>query len=256
MMSRHHCIKGFTLIELLVSLAIGSTVTGAGLSLYLQMSKTRSVLQVELDLQEHSYFAHETLRQYINQAGYRPLQTALANSPLLPVNDMNQSFPEINGRWASGEFIRAVDSGVLFRFEGASDASGVADGSMVDCEGTSIAEGEIAEVLFSLVDGAMLCTSGGAVVTVIGDDEDIQIEQIAVDWGIDTNNDDSVDEYRAADLSIAANETLLAIRVSLLFSSRDEVQNNPVTYSFNGVDYSATDSRLRRESVTTLQIKQ
>ena len=246
--------QGFTLVELMISLVIGATITGTGLTLFLQMSKSRSVIQAEVALQENSYYVAQTLKQLLNQAGYRPLSADLFAGPLMPIKSAEDSFVEVNGNWKQGEFVRAQDNGLAIRFDGSSNASGVADGSIINCQGEPIAEGEISDIAFVVVDGALLCTSGVEVTELIVESDGVLIEQLAVLWGIDTNNDKNVDEYRAA-ADVSTSESLLAVRVQMLLSSRDEVMKGSFGYTFNGVEYAAIDSRLRREMTTTVQIK-
>lgn len=255
MIGYHRMAAGFTLIELMISLTIGATVTGAGLTLYAQMSKSRNLIQAELNLQSNSYLIHQTLRQFFNQAGYRPLDDTSLTVPILPVKALEQSFEAVSGEWALGEFVRATEDGLAFRFEGSSNAAGVADGSLINCHGDAIAAGDVAEVEFTVVDEALLCTSDDVSVELISDNDDIRVEQMVVNWGVDTNNDFGIDEYRTDSTTIASNEQLMAVRLSLLLSSREEVHKQEATYRFDGIDYTTTDSRLRRESVTTIQLK-
>lgn len=247
--------QGFTLIELMISLVIGATITGTGLTLFLQMSKSRSVIQAEVALQENSYYVAQALKQLLNQAGYRPLSVALLSSPLMPISTVEDSFVEVSGNWEQGEYVRAQDNGLAIRFGGSSNDSGIADGSIINCQGKAIAEGEISDIFLSVVDGVLLCTSNDEATELIVESDGVIIEQLAVLWGIDTNNDDSVDEYRATAADVSMSESLLAVRVLMLLSSRDEVMKGSFGYTFNGVEYAATDSRLRREMTTTVQIK-
>ena len=255
MTQRQRVLAGFTLIELMISLAIGATVTGAGLTLYLQMTKNRNLIQAELNLQSDSYFINQTLRQFFNQAGFRPLDNTALSASMLPVKAPDQSFEAVDGQWATGEFVRVLDNGFAFRFEGSSDGNNVADGSLINCQGDAIATGEVADVQFSIIDGGLFCSSAGVMVEMIGDDDAVNVEQFAINWGVDTNNDSNVDEYRPSSVPLAANDVLMTVRLSLLLSSRDEVQTNTAGYTFNGTEYASTDSRLRRESVTTVLLK-
>jgi prepilin-type N-terminal cleavage/methylation domain-containing protein len=246
---------GFTLIELMISLTIGAAVTGTGLSLYLQMSKNSTLIKTELLLQENSYYIHQTLRQYVSQAGYRGLSSTPSSLPIVPVKEPEKAFLAVAGQWQSGEFIRVMDNGFAFRFEGSSDATGTADGSLVNCQGDAIAENEIAELQITIVDNALLCTSNSDAVELIGEDDGVLVEQFVLSWGVDTNDDNSIDVYRDASTAVSANENRLSVRVALLLSSLDQVSKGTAGYTFNGTDYASTDSRLRRESVTTVQIK-
>ena len=102
MTQRQRVLAGFTLIELMISLAIGATVTGAGLTLYLQMTKNRNLIQAELNLQSDSYFINQTLRQFFNQAGFWPLDNTALSASMLPVKARDQSFEAVDGQWATG----------------------------------------------------------------------------------------------------------------------------------------------------------
>lgn len=261
---------GFTLIELMISLAIGAIVIGAGLTLYVQTSSNRNLLQAELALQENSYYIDQTLRQLLNQTGHRPLNSTLLPTPVLPIYVPDDAFAETSGSaspagtagggttqggWEKGEYIRVENNGISIRFNGSSDASGDADGTIVDCQGGAIAESETADISFTVVDGALQCTSAGVSVDLIAQEDSVMIEDVALLWGLDTNNDNSVDNYVTATNTLDDSDTLRSIRMLLLLSSRDEVAvSNPV-YAFNGVEYTSTDSRIRREVATTVLIK-
>jgi prepilin-type N-terminal cleavage/methylation domain-containing protein len=255
MTTLRRAIAGFTLIELMISLAIGTIVTGAGLTLYVQVSKSRHLIQAELNLQRDSYFVNQTLRQLLNQAGYRPLNDTLFMFPLLPVSSQDQSFTSVTDNWNTGDIVRALDNGLAIRFEGASDAAGVADGSIINCQGEAIASGVVTQLEITVEDGGLLCTSDGVTVDLISDDDDVQVEQLVVNWGVDTNNDSSIDEYRISSANITNSEALMSVRIMLLLSSKAEVQTNSSSYHFNGVEYTSTDKKLRRELITTVQLK-
>lgn len=256
--------SGFTLIELLVSLVIGTIVIGTGFTLYLQTSASRNLLKAELALQENSYYIDHALRQLISQAGHRPLISALLATPLLPVKLPSQAFSEsdgsastagASGNWVSGQYIRAEDNGISIRFNGSSDASGNADGTLIDCQGVPVAENDTVVIALTVVDGELLCTVDGESVAIVANTDGVSIESLAVSWGVDSNNDGSIDEYRSAADSVDTDEALLLVRVSMLLSSNDQVALSNPSYTFNGVDYTSLDSKLRHESVTTVQIK-
>ena len=254
---------GFTLIELLISLVIGTIVIGTGFSLYLQTSATRTLIQAELALQENTYYIDYALRQLISQAGHRPLVTSLLTTPLLPVKLQSQAFSEsigssstdsASGNWLAGQYLRAEDDGISLRYIGASDDTGAADGTLIDCQGTPVAEDESVVIALTVVDKELLCTVDGGSVALVANVDGVSIESIVVSWGIDLNNDNSVDEYRSAADEIDSDETILLVRLSMLLSSNDTVSFGDLNYTFNGVDYTSPDSKLRRESVTTVQI--
>lgn len=246
---------GFTLIELMIALVIGSIVTASGLTLYVQTSKTRNLIQAELALQNDAYFIQQTLRQFINQAGFRPLEGAV-DSLLIPVKTLSDSFSSDLTTWSAGQYIDVSANKISIRFEGVSDADGNADGSVVNCQGESIAAAEIEVVEFSIVDNGLVCTSDSVEVELVGKNSDVIVENNAMYWGVDTNNDRSVDEYRSATSTIASDESVLSFRVSLLLASAMDVYSaRDLSYSFDGTSYTPTDTKLRRELVTTVQLK-
>lgn len=247
--------EGFTLLELLVTLAIGATLTATSLTLYQQTAKTRNLLQSELALQEGSFFIHQVLRQYINQAGYRPLESAPANTSILPVKVSRAVFPAVDGSWAEGSFIQVLNTGFSIRFEGVSGSDGTADNSLVNCLGEGIAEGDIVELQFTIDSGSLLCSSSGSDVELIGPNDAVSIEQFIGSLGVDRNNDGNADIYLSPSDSLLASDAVVALRLSFLLASVDEVQDQKEKYTFNGVENTATDYKIRRESVTSVQLK-
>jgi len=246
---------GFTLVELMVSLVIGATVVGVGMTHYLQVSTVRGLVRAEANLQTNGYFIDETLKRLVNQAGYRSLHRDAGTSAALPVDTHDEAFRTDGSDWDGGTYLRAFDDGFAFRFEGSSDTAGAADGSLVNCQGTPIETGRIEEVRFTVIGGTLICTSSGASVDLIGIDDDVAVERIDLAWGIDGDDDGSVDGYRDASSPIAAGERPLTLRLSLLLGSREEVLANAPDYTFGGIAYSPPDNRLRRESVTTIRIR-
>ena len=247
--------KGFTLIELMISLAIGSIVAFTSLTVYTQVTRSTALLRTEAILQENAYFLQQTIRHYINQAGYRPLQSNPSAAPILPVKDLATSFPEVPDEWLSGEYIRSVNNGLAIRFEGASLPDGSADGSIINCQREAIAESETVELQFTVVNGSFICSSDDEDITYIGTEDGFVIEQAIFAFGIDTNSDKSVDKFQDASIALAGNEELLVLRLSILLSSVDAVLSHNDEYAFNGTMYTTTDKRLRQESSMVVKLK-
>lgn len=273
----NHNQVGFTLIELMISMVIGIVVVATGFTIYVQTIKVESYIQAELSLQSNSYFIHQTLRQYVNQAGYRPLDHSGSNPRILPIKLTDNAFGsgETSGSiissssfvasgvqadavdaWEDGQYIRVDSDGFSIKFEGSSDLAGDADGSVVNCQGDAIESGVVEELNFSINEGSLQCTaSNGMVVDLVSIDDEVEVEQLVVRWGIDTDNDASVDEYRLASGATASSEKILSARFTLLLSSKNAVQNASATYIFDGVEFTSTDKKLRQELTTTVQLK-
>ncbi len=268
---------GFTLIEVMISLAIGVIVVATGFTIYVQTIKVENFIQAELSLQSNSYFIHQTLRQFVNQAGYRALDFSNPNSSILPIKLTDNAFSggDTSGltqntgsivtfglqadsfsSWQEGQYIRVDTDGFSIKFEGSSDLAGVADGSVVNCQGDAIESGVVEELNFSIANGAFQCTSSnGTAVELVSPDDEIEVEQLIVRWGVDTDNDGSVDEYRLAADATAFSEKILAARFTLLLSSKDAVQSANAEYTFDGAQFTSTDQKLRHELKTTVQLK-
>jgi len=247
--------RGFTLIELMISLVIGIIVISAGFSLYLKSTASRSLIQAEVLVQENSYFINQTLRQLLNQAGYRPLTFSSSTTLALPIESHEEWFPEIAGSFGRGEFVDAVTNGLAIRFAGSSGPDNTADGTMVNCQGEAIARDEIADITLTVAGNALTCTSGSESVELLSEKDGVLVERIAVLWGIDTDNDNSVDVYQAATGTSEFNEDVLAVQVLLLLSSKQEVKRSGSSYVFNGENLTSSDKRIRRQMTISVQIK-
>ena len=250
-----NCRNGFTLIELMISLAIGSIVISAGLTLYAQMSKSTSLVRAESLLQENAYFIRQVIQQYINQAGYRPAKKTTLIATLLPIDYKEKAFPEVTGKWKSGEYIHTDDDGLSIRFMGASNDTGSADGSIVNCQRAAIDESTVVELSIKVENGTLLCNSAGADVVLVDEKDGLNIEQYVISFGVDTNNDQNVDKYMDATSATSMDDPILAIRWSFLLSSLNNVLSESADYTFNGSAYTSSDKRLRHETSIWLDLK-
>ena len=88
------------------------------------------------------------------------------------------------------------------------------------------------------------------------------VEDMAIEYGIDTNGDESIDDIQdAQQVQTNANwDKVLSVYLRLLFYT-DNVGNTSKPYSFNGVTYDGDsqplpdDRRFRREFVTTVNLR-
>lgn len=100
------------------------------------------------------------------------------------------------------------------------------------------------------------------------------VENLQIEYGLDTNNDKQVDQYiPASDVTnaqwsawvdsnnngILINDTdeqrIRSVRYSLLVRSEENVLEEPQQYQFNGEDVTATDRRLRQIVTSTVAIR-
>ena len=85
---------------------------------------------------------------------------------------------------------------------------------------------------------------------------------MVIQYGIDTDGDESIDEIQGAELVAADWDKELSIYLRLLFYT-DNIGNSHKAYTFNGVTYDGvganpalpTDYRFRREFTTTINLR-
>lgn len=266
----HPCKKfmknsGFTLIELLIAIVVGSTISLMGVTVYSQASVTKNVVQAELQIQESAYYIHQILKRYINQAGYVPLSISSSSFPILPIDTRDSVFTKVDSitdtdgntsrAWGKGEYFISESEGFALRFMGASNYAGVADGTMVDCQGLAVGEGTVDTLVFAVQNNSLTCVSGGNSVEFIGVQDDVRVEDIVVDLGIDTNDDMSADEYRGSGSALSSGENVVSARIFILLASLLEVEDDATSYTYKGVSYTSADKRIRRQYISTVQLK-
>lgn len=246
---------GLTLIELMIALAIGLILTLSGFSVYIQAASNRTTVDSHIELLESGYFVNHTLRQLYHQAGYLPLKSDELDAAGIPMRSSSDAFAAVDTIWRKGQFIRSIPNGIGFRFSGASSVGGGADGSMLNCLGEHIAQDEIGEIDLLVDNGILVCSSKSTNVEIIGRTEGIFIEKMTTRIGIDENGDRGVDRFVLADDAAITIDNAVAIRTNILLASAEKVGYTPSTYLFDGVEYTSTDSHIRRESIVTVEIR-
>ena len=249
-------IRGFTLIELLIALLVGSIIL-LGVSSFLQNSASahKRVSNLRL-LQDDAGYGATLLRQQIAQIGYRSVNRAFIDTRRLPVAELNQQFPAVDGEWLAGQTIKADASSMSYRFSGASTAMATPDGSIQNCVGDSIDEDTIVESVLRLENGLLTCTVNDVTETIMGGLQGSAVEQMQVHIGIDDGNDRSIDRFINA--TAAADTDFVNakyIRIRFLLASEDYALDSHQTYMFDGAEQTATDLKLRKEVVIAMGIR-
>ncbi len=83
------------------------------------------------------------------------------------------------------------------------------------------------------------------------------VEEMQIQYGVDTDGDGSVDVYQAADVTMSnwAN-SIVSIRINLLMHTlEDNLASQPQTYTFNGETVLPTDRRLRQVYSTVIALR-
>jgi len=83
------------------------------------------------------------------------------------------------------------------------------------------------------------------------------IEKMTIRYGVDTNADNTADEYQTATAVNSANNwnKVISLKINLLFATVENVNNKPQAYQFNGATITPTDRKLRREWQTFVTIR-
>lgn len=83
------------------------------------------------------------------------------------------------------------------------------------------------------------------------------VERMNIIYGVDTNNDASVDTFQRASEVGAANNwgNVIGVKVDLLLATTEDVLAKSQVYKFNGTTFNPSDRKLRRESNIYIAIR-
>ena len=81
------------------------------------------------------------------------------------------------------------------------------------------------------------------------------VEDMQIDYGVDTDGDRAADVYQTADLVVDW-ENVVSVRINLLMqSTEDNIASQPQTYTFNGAVTTSADRRLRKTYSTVVALR-
>jgi len=179
--------SGMSLLELLISLSLGLLLlTGIG-TIYVGSNQTYRVQEQNARIQESGRYALDVLGRSLRQAGYW-------NMPLAP--DSNQT-------GFAGVPIAGTATTVTVQYDGS-------DGP--NCIGTAVAVGAIVTDAFDRTGTDLRCNNQPLVSSV----EDLQFL-----YGIDTDGDNSANQYIAAP-TVAQRDQIVSVRACVLIRSEDQ----------------------------------
>jgi type IV pilus assembly protein PilW len=201
---------GMGLIELLIAIVIGMIVVGGILSV-LATTRSTSLAQSGLaQLQDDQRLALMMLTNTVQVGGYFPNPLTSTSTTELPANttfvNAGQSLAGTTGAGAPGDTL-------IVRYE-----AGTADGTL-DCNGRGNTSGANLMMVntFSVdASGNLVCSvNGAAVQTLAGNVQNFQVL-----YGVDTNNNGSVDRYIAAGSMTTTNwKRVSSVRLTLTFQN-------------------------------------
>ncbi|MAR89502.1 MAG: pilus assembly protein PilW [Pseudomonadales bacterium] len=97
--------------------------------------------------------------------------------------------------------------------------------------------------------------TGGSTTTI---EEMVQgVENMQVEYGVDTDGDAIPDRYMDADAVSASQwvDSVVSARISMLLRSLTELASEPQTFSYMGASYTPTDNFVRRVYTTTVKLR-
>lgn len=242
---------GFTLVELMIAMTLGLLILLAVSSIYIGSRQTFRMQEENARLQETGRYTLEVLGRSIRQAGFwnmpiNPVATATAFVGT-PITGVNAASP--------------TPDTITVQYDGL-----IGDR---DCEGTVLAANAVITDAYSLdvANSELECEgvdAGNVSQPLVSDIEDVQIL-----YGVDTNNDQSVDQYVVAPAAGSATwNQVFSARVCVQARSTNNVTNSPQTYlncagalgtatgaAAMTTASGATASRLRRTFVATYNLR-
>lgn len=135
--------RGFTLVELLVALTLGILIAGAAVAALLAARSGFTSVDSSSQLRENARFASRLMERIVNESGFINLSyfDYPTSTQPPPLRGFDSASVTITG---GVPVIGAVGTGVnngdvlVVSFSGASNSTGAADGSMINCAGNAV----------------------------------------------------------------------------------------------------------------------
>lgn len=194
--------SGLSLVEILIALALSSLLISAAFSILADSSQSLNVQKGMNHINETSRFTLETVAREIRKAGYRD-DVLINSSTVYPIDNDNQ--------FDAGQSIRGTSRALTLRYQGSGNP---ADGRVLDCQGNPVSNTKIAVIRLRVVSGNLVCErlgNGWGTSQVLG----AHVQGLLFEYGIDTNGDGEIDEYRAkaarGAIALSIKNTLVAL---------------------------------------------
>lgn len=273
--SRRKVARGFTIVEFMVAMGIGLIVSLVIGQIFVGSRQSFSSQDDAARMQETMRAASQILTRTIRMAGFRN-NTGLDPAGIFPKattpaiagadNVATAGLPSgTNPVQPTGAAPAVVPDTITVRYQGVSTAAAVADGSVVDCIGTSIPAGTMSSNTFGIrpvtkADGSLssslFCSTDGGVSWPANNEVIPDVDNMQILYGIDTDNDGAANAYvrivDAADVDM-----IVGVRIWVLLRSptASHTSVTPATYSLGGVNYSYNDRFVRRVLSTTINLR-
>lgn len=180
---------GLTLLELLIAMSLGLLLLFGIGTIFVGSNQTYRVQEQNARIQESGRFALEILGRSIRQAGYFNL----------PFNN-----PVATATAFGGATINGNATSVTIQYDGTGNAN---------CVGDTVAVNTVVSETYSLNGGNLQCNGNGNTQPLVSNVQDLQFL-----YGIDSNGDQSADQYTATPANWAQ---VVTARVCVLMRSQE-----------------------------------
>lgn len=207
---------GMSLVELMIAMTLGLLLLAGLIQIFVSAKTSYLVQDAVARIEANSRFSLDTLTTNIRLAGYKTD----------PWEDSETVFTATTLFPTAGQYISGSDGGVSgsdqinIRYRGSVDAAGVADGRVLDCDGTAVGDTTV-ELSFSLSGSDLICTINGVVPAVVIADNVINMQIL---YGEDTTNDGSANKYNKV-----PSGDVVSVKLGLVFSSESNLASNPIS---------------------------
>jgi type IV pilus assembly protein PilW len=257
--------SGVSLVEIMVALTAGLLLTVTVGQIYLANKQTYRLQEAQSRLQEDGRYALDILTRNIRLAGYKtiPWSTGTAAFPKAAgtgttVPDFGKAGQIVTGLYGSAA-APATDK-LSVRFQGASDAAGTPDETVLDCSGHKLGASVLAvnTLAVDTAENELECTATNLTTNPTTGGTLTQpalsgFGNFQVWYGVDTDADRTANQYVTAS-AVTNWADVVSVRISFeLVSGEDNITVAPETYTFNGRSY--TDRRLRRRFSITIALR-
>lgn len=250
---------GITVLEILISLSLGLLLVAGIGTIFLGSNQTYRVQEDSARMQETGRFAIETIGRALRQAGY-------ADIPINPVSTkLAFTGTAINGINTSCPTASPTTDVITVQYDGIAGEQ--------DCQANNVAAGEVVQQTFFLGNGGLRCDAvlantpptppAACPADTTGDELVQNVEDLQVLYGIDTNNNQSADQYTATPGNWGQ---VVSAKVCVLVRSESTATASTTQSYLNcqgalgavtgaAAMTTATDTRLRRAFVATFNLR-
>ena len=239
--------QGFTLIELMVAMVLGMLLMAVAIQIFVGNRDTYRFNSNLARVQENGRFAFDQIARVVRMTGYQG-QSA-ANWVLGPMSLANGGVTPLAG---TDNATNASDS-ITLTYQGS------ADNFIKDCRGNNIAGGSVVTNTYALDANRQLTCAVVVDGVATGTQPVIDgVEAMHVLYGVDTDNNDSANQYVSAG-NVGDMEDIVSLRLAMLLRTRDdsliEVTDTNTYAVLDETVNPVDDRRVRRVFSTTINLR-